>query len=152
MSSYVDIIFRSIAVYVFMLLAIRITGKKELSQLNTGDVVLILLISNSVQNAMVGSDTSLQGGLMAAASLFILNYALKRWAYKNEKIRRILNDKPQILIHNGKPDFDQLSRLRISSDEMEEAMRLHGVEHYKDIKLAMLETDGNISIVLHPGR
>lgn len=148
MSSYVDIIFRSIAVYVFMLLAIRITGKKELSQLNTGDVVLILLISNSVQNAMVGSDTSLQGGLMAAASLFILNYALKRWAYKNEKIRRILNDKPQILIHNGKPDFDQLSRLRISSDEMEEAMRLHGVEHYKDIKLAMLETDGNISIVL----
>lgn len=148
MNPYFDIICRSVAVYAFMLFAIRITGKKELSQLNTSDVVLILLISNSVQNAMVGSDTSLEGGLLAAASLFILNYVLKLWVYKNEKIRRLLNDKPEILIHNGKPDFDQLSRLGISSDEIQEAMRLHGVEHYKDIKLAMLETDGNISIIL----
>lgn len=147
MNSYVDIICRSVAVYAFMLFAIRITGKKELSQLNTSDVILILLISNSVQNAMVGSDTSLQGGLLAAASLFLVNYVLKKLIYKNEKIRQFLNDKPEILIHNGKPDFKQLNRLSITIDELQEAMREHGVERYADVKLGMLEPDGNISII-----
>ena len=151
MNPYIDVVFRSVAVYLFMLLAIRLTGKKELYQLNTADVVLILLISNSVQNAMVGSDTSLQGGLIAAASLFMMNSALQKLISKTEKIRRFLNDKPEILIHNGKLDFEQLSRLSITSDELREAMREHGVEHYADIKLGMLESDGNISIISGSG-
>ena len=78
MNPYIDIVLRSIAVYFFMISALRIFGKKELSQLNTGDVILILLISNSVQNAMVGNNSSLTGGLIAALVLFILNYLLKK--------------------------------------------------------------------------
>ena len=72
LSSYLDIILRSLSVYFFMTIALRIFGKKELSQLNTADIILILLISNSVQNAMVGPDTSLLGGLVAALVLFVI--------------------------------------------------------------------------------
>jgi uncharacterized membrane protein YcaP (DUF421 family) len=78
MNPYLDIITRSATVYFFMLIALRIFGKKELSQLNTSDVILILLISNSVQNAMVGNNTTLLGGLSAAVVLFIINYSLKK--------------------------------------------------------------------------
>ncbi|WP_199117417.1 DUF421 domain-containing protein [Pedobacter sp. ASV28] len=147
MNPYLDITLRSLSVYFFMLIAIRLTGKKELSQLNTTDVVLILLISNAVQNAMVGSDTTLQGGIVAAAVLFVVNYIFKKFLFKSKKLRDLVYDKPQILIHNGKLDFQMLSHLGITNEELEEAMREHGVAHYKEVKLAMLEVDGNISIL-----
>jgi uncharacterized membrane protein YcaP (DUF421 family) len=76
---YLDIVIRSVAIYLFMVIALRVFGKKQLSQLNTADVILILLISNSVQNAMVGPDTSLKGGLIAAGALFLANYTPKMW-------------------------------------------------------------------------
>jgi uncharacterized membrane protein YcaP (DUF421 family) len=147
MNPYLDIIIRSLAVYLFMLIALRIFGKKELSQLNTADVILILLISNSVQNAMVGSDTSLWGGLAAAAVLFILNYILKKLMYQFPKFSALMQEKPEILIHNGKMDFKTLSKLNITNDELKEAIREHGIEHFAEVKLAMLEIDGNISII-----
>lgn len=147
MGPYLDIIIRSAAVYLFMLVALRIFGKKELSQLNTADVILILLISNAVQNAMVGSDSSLYGGLAAATVLFTINFTLKRLMFKYKKFSDFLQEKPEILIHNGTLEFKTLSKLNITSDELREAMREHGVEHFKDVKLAMLEIDGNISII-----
>ncbi|WP_313805739.1 DUF421 domain-containing protein [Flavobacterium sp.] len=147
MNPYLDIILRSVAVYFFMVIALRIFGKKELSQLNTSDVILILLISNSVQNAMVGPDTSLLGGLTAAFVLFLINFLLKKLMFKYKGFSNLMHDKPQILIHNGKTDFQILAKLGITDDELQEAMREHGVEHYKEVKLAMLEIDGNISII-----
>lgn len=147
MNPFLDIALRSLAVYAFMLVAIRLTGKKELSQLNTTDVVLILLISNAVQNAMVGSDSSLLGGLCAAAVLFLLNFILKKFMFKNKKLRDLILQKPEILIHNGNLDFAKLSSLDITNEELREAMREHGVDRYKDVKLAILEADGNISII-----
>ncbi|MEY3501651.1 MAG: hypothetical protein RL308_3324 [Bacteroidota bacterium] len=147
MGSYLEIIIRSAAVYLFMLVALRIFGKKELSQLNTADVILILLISNSVQNAMVGSDSSLYGGLAAATVLFTINFTLKRLMFKYKKFSDFLQEKPEILIHNGTLEFKTLSKLNITSDELREAMREHGIENFKDVKLAMLEIDGNISII-----
>jgi len=147
MNPYIDIIIRSASVYLFMLIALRIFGKKELSQLNTADVILILLISNSVQNAMVGSDTSLWGGLAAAAVLFVINFTLKKLMYKFPKFSDFMQEKPEILIHDGNLDFKALSKLNITSEEIQEAMREHGVEHFSDVKLAMLEIDGNISII-----
>ncbi len=130
-----------------MIIALRIFGKKQLSQLNTADVILILLISNSVQNAMVGSNTSLYGGIVAALALFIINYAFKKMISKSEFIKNLVQDKPEILIHNGKMDFKTLSRIGITDDELKEAMREHGVEFYKEVKLAMFEIDGSISII-----
>ncbi|CAM3682037.1 hypothetical protein FSS13T_14450 [Flavobacterium saliperosum S13] len=147
MHPYLDIVIRSVAVYLFMVIALRVFGKKELSQLNTADVILILLISNSVQNAMVGNNTSLWGGLAAALVLFLISYILKRLMYRFKKLSDFVQDKPEILIHNGKTEYKTLAKLGITSDEMEEAMREHGVEHYKEVKLAMLEIDGNISII-----
>ncbi|MDO8316270.1 MAG: DUF421 domain-containing protein [Flavobacterium sp.] len=147
MNPYFDIIIRSASVYLFMIIALRIFGKKELSQLNTADVILILLISNSVQNSMVGSNISLLGGLAAASVLFVINYALKKLMYKYKIFSDFMQEKPEILIHNGKIDFKALGKLNITSDELQEAMREHGVEYFTDVKLAMLEIDGNISII-----
>ncbi|MGZ9736039.1 DUF421 domain-containing protein [Flavobacterium sp. GNP002] len=147
MNEYLDIILRSTAVYFFMVIALRLFGKKELSQLNTADVILILLISNSVQNAMVGNDTSLLGGLAAATVLFTINFILKKLMFKYPRFSDFMQEKPEILIHNGSLDFKTLSKLNITSDELKEAMREHGIEYFKDVKLAMLEIDGNISII-----
>lgn len=147
MNSYLDIIIRSVSVYFFMIIALRIFGKKQLSQLNTADVILILLISNSVQNAMVGNNTSLYGGIVAALALFIINFTFKKVMSKSEFIKNLVQDKPEILIHNGKIEFETISKLGITDDELREAMREHGVEFYKDVKLAMFEIDGSISII-----
>ena len=147
MNDYLDIIFRSAAIYLFMIIALRVFGKKELSQLNTADVILILLISNAVQNAMVGNNTSLGGGILAASVLFLINYCLKRLMFNYKFFSDFMQEKPEILIHNGILDFRTLSKLKISNDELKEAMREHGVENFEDVKLAMLEIDGNISII-----
>ena len=147
MNEYLDIILRSTAVYFFMVIALRLYGKKELSQLNTADVILILLISNSVQNAMVGNNTSLYGGIAAATVLFTINFILKKLMFKYPRFSDFMQEKPEILIHNGNLDFKTLSKLNITSDELKEAMREHGIEYFKDVKLAMLEIDGNISII-----
>lgn len=147
MNPYIDITLRSVAVYFFMIIALRIFGKKELSQLNTADIILILLISNSVQNAMVGANTSLYGGIIAAFSLFLINSIFKKVMLKSKFIKELVQDKPEVLIHNGKIEFKTLARLGITSEELEEAMREHGIEYYKDVKLAMFEIDGNISII-----
>jgi uncharacterized membrane protein YcaP (DUF421 family) len=147
MNGYLEIILRCIAVYLFMVVALRIFGKKELSQLNTADVILVLLISNAVQNAMVGKNDGLDGGIVAALTLFTMNFIFKKIMLHSPIIKNWVQDKPEILIRNGKPMFDSLAKIGITSDELEEAMREHGVEHYKDVKLAMLEMDGNISII-----
>jgi uncharacterized membrane protein YcaP (DUF421 family) len=147
MNPYLDIIIRSTSVYFFMIIALRIFGKKELSQLNTADVILILLISNAVQNAMVGNNTSLWGGLAAAIILFVINFILKKLMYKYPNFNYFMQEKPEILIHDGNLDFKTLSKLNITSEELKEAMREHGIEYFKDVKLAMLEIDGNISII-----
>lgn len=147
MNPFLDIAIRSVCVYLFMIVALRIFGKKELSQLNTADIILILLISNSVQNAMVGSDSSLLGGLTAALALFLINLIFKRVMTQSYFVRNLIADKPEILIHNGKTYYKTLARLGITSEEMEQALREHGVEHQNEVKLAMFEIDGNISII-----
>jgi uncharacterized membrane protein YcaP (DUF421 family) len=147
MNPYLDIISRSVSVYIFMIIAIRLFGKKDLSQLNTADIILILLLSNSLQNAMVGSNSTLLGGITAALALFIINLIFKKLILNSKFIKSLVQDKPEILIHEGKIEFKTLSKLGITDDELKEAMREHGVEFYKDVKLAMFEIDGNISII-----
>lgn len=144
---YLDIVIRCIGVYLFMVLAIRFFGKKELSQLSTTDLVFIVLISNSVQNSMVGSNSSLSGGLVAASVLFSLNYLMKLLMYRSQSIKDMIEGKPVILIYRGKIDIAHLHQESISMDELEEAVREHGIDSYKHVKLAILEVDGNISVV-----
>ncbi|AMA49244.1 MULTISPECIES: DUF421 domain-containing protein [Flavobacterium] len=147
MNPFLDIIIRSSCVYFFMIIALQLFGKKELSQLNTADVILILLISNSVQNAMVGSDTSLLGGLTAALALFIINMVFKKAMIKSNVIKNLITSKPEILIHDGITDYKTLTRLGITLEELEQAIREHGIEHFDSVKLAMFETNGTISVI-----
>lgn len=147
MNPFLDIALRSLAVYLFMIVALRVFGKNQLSQLNAGDVILLLLISNAVQNAMVGPDTTLQGGLVAAAVLFLANFGLKKLMFRNTKIQSLIENEPQILIKDGIVDFEKMQNEEITSGELLEALREHGVDGPKNVKLAILEVDGNISVI-----
>ncbi|SDI91943.1 DUF421 domain-containing protein [Chryseobacterium jejuense] len=147
MDPILNVAVRSLCVYLFMVIAIRLFGKNQLSQLNAGDVVLLLLISNAVQNAMVGPDTSLQGGIVAALVLFAANFILKRLMFSNRSFESFMQDEPVILIRDGVADQTALNRVKITENELEEAIREHGIENIKDVKLSVLEVDGNISVV-----
>ncbi len=144
---YLDIIIRSLTVYLFMILGLRIFGKNQLSQLNAGDIVLLLLISNAVQNAMVGENTSLNGGLVAALVLFIANFSLKKLMFKNPKIRDLVEAEPVILVKDGWVDDMALKKVELTLDELLESIHEHGVESIDEVKLAILEVDGNISVI-----
>jgi uncharacterized membrane protein YcaP (DUF421 family) len=146
-NNYVQVILRSVAVYLFIVIAIRIFGKKELAQLSVVDLVFILLISNAVQNAMVGNDTSLQGGIVAASALFAMNFILKRVLYKSKKLDEVLEGKAILLIYKGELQQHNLDNAEISIGELEAAVREHGVQDIQKVDLAMLEADGNISII-----
>ncbi len=144
---YLSIVLRCVVVYLFIIISIRLFGKKEIAQLSVIDLVFILLISNSVQNAMVGPSTSLEGGLIAAASLFLVNFILKNIMYRSKKASEFIQGHAIMLVYGGKIMTQNLERARISTDELEEAIREHGIEDIKDVNLAVLEIDGNISVL-----
>ena len=146
-TGYLNIALRALAVYCFMILAIRVFGKKELAQLSVIDLVFILLISNAVQNAMVGPDNSLEGGLIAAISLFAANFTLKRVLYKNKGINKLIQGEPLILIYKGTPNVENCKKSEISMEELEATVREHGSRDIQHVDLAMLEVDGNISVI-----
>lgn len=147
MYEFLDIGFRSLIVYLFMILALRFFGKNQLSQLNAGDVILLLLISNAVQNAMVGPNTSLQGGIFAATVLFLANFFIKKLMFKSSKFRDIIESEPIILVRDGVIITNAINEAEITADELEESIREHGLENISDAKLAILEVDGNISVI-----
>ncbi len=147
MEGYVIIALKSIAVYVFIVAAIRVFGKKEFAQLSVVDVVFILLISNSVQTAMVGDDTSLTGGLVAALALFAMNYVFKRLSLGSESISKVIDGEPILLIYNGQVRPNALKEASISLEQLKAVVREHGVEEVSDVNLAIFEVDGNISVL-----
>lgn len=143
----ISIAVRSIVVYLFVILAIRLFGKKELTQLSVVDLVFILLISNSLQAAMVGNDLTLTGGLVAASSLFVVNWILKNLIYKSKRISETIQGSPIMLVYQGKVFQKHLEKAQISRDELEAAIREHGVKDIAAVDLAILEVDGNISVL-----
>jgi uncharacterized membrane protein YcaP (DUF421 family) len=147
MTDILHIALRSITVYVCIILFIRLFGKKEISQLSVIDLVFILLISNSVQNAMVGNDTSLQGGLIAAVTLFAVNSLLRLLIFKSKKAEKLLEGSPVILVYEGKVMKSHLDNERITMNELEATIHEHGVKNISEVDLAILEIDGNISIL-----
>ncbi len=147
MEGYVIIALKSIAVYVFIVAAIRVFGKKEFAQLSVVDVVFILLISNSVQTAMVGDDTSLSGGLVAALALFAMNYAFKWVTNNSKKISNAIDGEPILLIYDGVVKENGLKEASITIDQLKAVVREHGVEEIEEVNLAIFEVDGNISVL-----
>jgi len=147
MEGYLIIALKSIAVYLFIIVAIRVFGKKEFAQLSIIDLVFILLISNSVQNAMVGADTSLEGGLVAAFSLFLMNYVFKKISLVSKGFSKAIEGETIMLIYQGEVKLDGLEKAQISIDQLKAVVREHGVESVELVNLAMFEVDGNISVL-----
>ena len=144
---YIHIIISTTGVYFFIVVALRILGKTELAQLSITDLIFVLLISNAVQNAMVGSDTSLGGGILAASVLFVINFIFKKLKYKFPSFRKIIEGEPVILIHNGKIIEANCKKNGISNDELLQAIREHGSHSFEEVNSLILESDGNISVV-----
>jgi uncharacterized membrane protein YcaP (DUF421 family) len=144
---YGKIMFSCFIIYLFIIIAIRLFGKKELSQLSVLDLVFVLLISNAVQNAMVGTDATLTGGLIAATSLFVLNYIFKWVLFKFPGVSKTIQGQPQLLIYKGRLMEQNMKKIRLTHAELEEAVREHGAEHFSEVDQAIFEVDGNISII-----
>jgi uncharacterized membrane protein YcaP (DUF421 family) len=138
---------RTGAVYLLVLVGLRLTGKREVGQMTPFDLTLLLLLSNSVQNAMTGPDTSLLGGATAATVLLIVNFIVGRLSDKSKRFRKAVEGTPTILVHNGAIIQPHMTRECISIDELHRALREHGVDDINDVALAVLEVDGSISVL-----
>lgn len=142
-----EIALRTGVIYLLVLIGIRLSGKREVGQMTPFDLTLLLLLSNSVQNAMTGPDTSLAGGAVAAATLLVLNYLVAEVAGVNRRFRRFIQGQPSLLVHDGEIIKAHMAREHISMDALQSALREHGVATYKDAALAVLEVDGSISVL-----
>lgn len=147
MVNYIHIILSTTGVYLFIIIALRVLGKTELAQLSITDLIFVLLISNAVQNAMVGSDTSLGGGILAASVLFVLNLVFKKLKYKFPSFKKAIEGEPVLLIHEGKLLEENCRKNNITKDELLQAIREHGSDSIEDVDSLILESDGNISVV-----
>ncbi len=142
-----EIAARTTIVYIFLIVGLRLTGKRELGQLNPLDLVLILVISNAVQNAMTGPDTSVTGGIVAAITLLIINQILTYFRDHNERAGQFLEGSPVLLVHDGKFVTEHLIHEHITEDDVMQALREHGVDKVGDCQSAVLEVDGTISVI-----
>ena len=141
------VVLRTLVVYCFILVAFRLSGKREVGQLAPFDFALVLLIANSVQNAMVGPNTSLLGGLVAAAVLLLANFALGKMATHNRKVERLLRGQARILVNRGHVYETSLRAESISHEELLQALRENGCATLVECRLAVLEVDGSISVI-----
>ncbi len=141
------ILVRTAAVYLVVLAGLRLTGKRQIGQMAPFDLVLILLIANAVQNAMVGSDTSLLGGLIAALALLLLNLIVSRVNQAVPIFQKLTEGSPVVLVSDGRLIEAALRREGIDEVELEEAIREHAVASLDEVELAVLEVDGSISVV-----
>jgi uncharacterized membrane protein YcaP (DUF421 family) len=143
-----EFVVRAAIVYFFLIVLLRVTGKRQVGQLAPFDLVLLLVLSTSVQNSIIGNDASLPGGLLSAGTLVGLNYAMGVLTFKNRKVEELIEGRPQILIHDGKLSEDVMASARLTHHELHAALRRAGCARVEEVKLAMLENNGAISVML----
>ena len=142
-----ELILRSVVVYAFLLVLLRLTGKRQVGQLAPFDLVLLLVLSNAVQNSMNAGDNSLIGGLIAAATLVGLNFLVGFATYRNKTLEALIEGRPQVLIHNGKLFQDVMARAKLTHHELNAALRQTGCSCVEEVHSALLENNGAISVV-----
>jgi uncharacterized membrane protein YcaP (DUF421 family) len=145
--SWLEKIIRPIAVYLFLLVAFRFSGKRELSQTTLFDFLIILLISNVVQNAMIGDDLSIGGSFIGVAMLLTLSWGLNQWTARSKKIRRILEGQPTLLVHHGTVLDKNMHKESVSVNNLLTALREQGIASIAEVRYAILELDGKISVI-----
>jgi uncharacterized membrane protein YcaP (DUF421 family) len=143
-------ILRSVVIYLFLLIAFRFTGKRQVGQLTPFDLVVLLIISNVVQNAVIGNDNSLGGGMLGAVTILLLNAGVSEVSYRFKSFRRLAGGEPTLLVHNGKILQDHMKKERISIEDLDAALRKNGVVSVDSVRFAVLEENGQISVVPHP--
>jgi len=142
-----EIVARTAVIYLVVLVGVRLSGKREVGQMTPFDLTLLLLISNAVQNAMTGPDTSLAGGVVAAVTLLVLNYVIAEASGGNRRFRKFVQGQPSLLVHDGQVIASHMAKEHVSMDELQRAMREHGIASCHDVALAVLEVDGSISFL-----
>lgn len=142
-----ELVLRAAVVYVAVLFLLRLAGKRELGQMTPFDLVVILVIANAVQNAMTGPDTSLLGGIIVATTIVVLNTIVSRFGTRVPFFSRALLGSPTLLVHDGALIERHLAREGITREEVQMAAREHGIESLADIRSAVLEVDGSISVI-----
>lgn len=142
-----ELVVRGVVVYGFLLIMLRISGKRQVGQMAPFDLVLLLVLSNAVQNSMNAGDNSLIGGLISAATLIGLNYLVSLLTYRNKSLEAVIEGRPQLLIHNGKLFEDEMARAKLTHHELNAALRKSGCESIDEVHTAILENSGIISVV-----
>jgi uncharacterized membrane protein YcaP (DUF421 family) len=142
-----ELILRGTVVYAFLLVLLRITGKRQIGQLAPFDLVLLLVLSNAVQNSMNGGDNSLVGGLISATTLVALNYGMSYATFKNKKLEALIEGRPQVIIHNGRVFEEVMRSAKLTHHELSAALRRSGCTCAEEVQIAVLENNGSISIV-----
>ena len=145
--SIAEKVLRSIVIYLFLLLAFRFTGKRQVGQLSPFDLVVLLIISNVVQDALIGKDSSLGGGIIGAVTILFVNAVIVTVTYRFKRARHVLENQPTLLIHNGRILQDNLSRERITHEELLAALRRNGLVEPAQVRFAVLEETGGISVI-----
>jgi uncharacterized membrane protein YcaP (DUF421 family) len=141
----VEKILRPIVVYVFLIVGLRLAGRRELAQLNPFDLVVLLTISNTVQNAIIGEDNSITGGIIGAATLLIVNYGVVKFLYTHENVDRLIEGDQCVLIENGVLNADRLKLELITRSELETAAHKQGFGSLDEIDRAVLDPGGGMS-------
>jgi uncharacterized membrane protein YcaP (DUF421 family) len=138
---------RAAAVYVFLLLFMRLMGKKHVGQISSFDLVLLLILSNAVENSMIGGDNSLVAGIISASVLIAINYVMSYVTFKSNRMQAIIQGRPKVLIHNGHLYEDVASEAHLTHHEISAALRQQGCGSINDVHAALLENNGAISVV-----
>ncbi len=142
-----EFVVRGVIVYVFLLVLLRVTGKRQVGQLAPFDLVLLLVLSNAVQNAMNGGDNSVIGGVISATTLVALNFGLGFITYRSKKLEALIEGRPQVLVHNGKLYEDVMRSAQLTHHELNAALRQAGCSAICDVQSAILENNGSISVI-----
>ncbi len=141
-----ELVLRGLIVYVFLIVLLRVTGKRQVGQLAPFDLVLLLVLSNAVQNAMTGGDNSVLGGLISASVLVLLNYAAGLLTYRSKRLESLFEGRPEVLVHNGKVFTDVMAREKLTHHELNAALRSAGCACVEQVHYAILENNGTISV------
>jgi uncharacterized membrane protein YcaP (DUF421 family) len=142
-----ELILRAVVVYLFLLLLLRVTGKRQVGQLAPFDLVLLLVLSNAVQNAMNAGDNSLIGGMLSASTLVGLNFAFGYATFRSKRLEGLIEGQPEVLIHNGKLYEKVMTRAQLSHHELDAALRQAGCTSITEVHCAVLENNGSITVV-----
>jgi uncharacterized membrane protein YcaP (DUF421 family) len=142
-----ELVLRAVVVYAFMLVLLRLTGKRQVGQLAPFDLVLLLVLSNSVQNSINAGDNSLIGGLISATTLVGLNYGVGFMTFKYKKLEALIEGRPELIIHNGKVFENVMKRAKLTHHELNAALRREGCGCAAEVQAAILENNGSISVI-----